>query len=150
MINLTDLETPSLFTASSATSPSSRSWIKITGQLCGQQSVPPLRPVDSTGNLDEPLYCAACRTRAATGFSFDDKTLVCASIRADTFKHVGPEPHQQTCLESWRAMARNLSHRDGNIHSAEEAHEQFVSMLMGEAGGGWNGDFEGNDVRVTV
>ena len=47
-------------------------------------------------------------------------------------------------------MARNLSHRDGNIHSAEEAHEQFMSMLMGEAGGGWNGDFEGNDVRVTV
>ena len=27
-------------------------------------------------------------------------------------------------------MARNLSHRDGNIHSAEEAHEQFMSMLM--------------------
>lgn len=40
-------------------------------------------------------------------------------------------------------MARNLSHRDGNIHSAEEAHEQFMSMLMGEAGGGWNGDSKG-------
>jgi hypothetical protein len=25
-----------------------------------------------------------------------------------------------------------------------------MSMLMGEAGGGWNGDFEGNDARVTV
>ena len=47
-------------------------------------------------------------------------------------------------------MARNLSHRDGNIHSPEEAHKQFMSMFMGEAGGGWNGDFEGNDVRVTV
>lgn len=47
-------------------------------------------------------------------------------------------------------MARNLSHCDSNMHSAEEADEQFMSMLMGEAGGGWNGDFEGNDVRVTV
>ena len=27
-------------------------------------------------------------------------------------------------------MARNLSHRDGNMHSADEADEQFMSMLM--------------------
>ena len=47
-------------------------------------------------------------------------------------------------------MARNLSHRDGNMYSAEEADEQFMSMLMDEVSGGWNGDFEGNDVRVTV
>jgi len=46
--------------------------------------------------------------------------------------------------------ARNLSHRDGNMHSAEEADEQFMSMLMSEAGGGYNGDVEGNNVRVTV
>lgn len=87
--------------------------------------MPPLRPVDSINNLDKPLYCAARRARAATEFSFDDKTLVCAGICANTIKHVGPEPHQQTSLENWRAMARNLSHRDGNIHSAEEAHEQL-------------------------
>lgn len=112
--------------------------------------MPPLRPVDFINDLDKPLYCAARRTRAATGFSFDDKTLVRAGICADTIKRVGPEPHQQTSLENWRLMARNLSHRDSNMHSAEEAHEQLMSMFMGEAGGGWNGDVEENDVRVTV
>lgn len=150
MINLTDPETSSLPTASSATSPSSRSWTKITGQLCGRQRVPPPRPVDSINDLDKPLYRAAHRTRAATGLFFDDKTLACAGICADTVKRVGPEPRRRTSLENWRAIARSLDHRDGNMHSAEEAHEQFMSMLMGEAGGGWNGDFEGNDVRVTV
>ena len=98
----------------------------------------------------KPLYCAARRTRAATGFIFGHKTLVCAGICADTIKRTGIEPHQQTSLENWRAMARNLSHRDSNTYSAEEADEQLMSMLVDEAGGGWNGDFEGNDVRVTV
>ncbi|OCL15389.1 hypothetical protein AOQ84DRAFT_370426 [Glonium stellatum] len=115
-----------------------------------QRSVPPLRPVDVINYLDKPLYYAARGTQAATGFFFDDSTLVCVGICADTVEHVGPELDQQTSLEDWRTIARKLSRRNGNMLTTEEADEQFASILMGDAGGGWNGDFKGNGVRVTV
>lgn len=88
-------------------------------------------------DLENPLYSAARGTRAAVGFTQNNRSLVCSSVCTDYIVHIVEHSASRSTgtFGEWRKLASKNTHRDHTPLPEDEIDEQFWSMLVGEANG---------------